>query len=90
MASRLTTKENKAIETMRITFDKDSKKMVLDLINKSVDHEGFVVEKDNPEQRVLTDRGEEITLEEFGGVRVGSEIFIKDNLPSLMELSKVK
>jgi hypothetical protein len=75
---------------MRITFDKDSKAMVLDLINKSVDHEGFVVEKDNLKQRVLTNKGEEITLNEFGGVRVGSEIFIKDNLPALMELSKVK
>jgi len=74
---------------MRITFDTESKNMVLDLINKAVDQEGFIVEKDNPEQRVLTNKGEEITLDEFGGIRVGSEIFIKDNLPALMELSKI-
>lgn len=74
---------------MRITFDKESKETVLSLINKSVDEEGFIVEKDNPTQRVITNKGEEITLDEFGGVRVGSEIFIKDDLPSLIELSKI-
>jgi hypothetical protein len=72
---------------VKITFKKEARRDVLGLINKTVDAEGFIV--DNNQQRVLTIDGEEIQENEFGGIRLGSEIFIKGDLPSLMELSKV-
>jgi len=71
-----------------IVFDKSVKKEILDILNKTVDKDGLIVEKDNPEQKVLTFDGQEISQDEFGGVQKGSEVFIKNNLVSLMRLSK--
>ena len=72
----------------QITFDKKAKKEVLELLDKTVDEDGMIVEKDNPKQRVLTFDGEEISLQELGGVQKGSEVFIRNNLVSLIRLSK--
>lgn len=74
--------------TGQIVFDKAAKIPILDLLDKKVGAEGVIVERDNPSQKVLTFDGEEITLDEFGGVQKGSEVFIKDNLVSLLKLSK--
>lgn len=72
----------------QITFDKSAKRDILDLLGKAVNDEDLIVEKGNPRQKVLTFDGEELSLEEFGGVQKGSEVFIKDNLVSLIRLSK--
>lgn len=71
---------------MNITFDKSARKYILNVFNKSVDDEGFIVEKDNPEQRVLAQDGQQVEYENFAGIRKGSEIFIKSDLISLMNL----
>lgn len=75
--------------TFKITFDKSAKEEILDCLNKKVSKNNLIVEKGNPEQSVLTFEGEELTLEEFGGVQKGSEVFIKNDLVSLMRLSKL-
>ena len=75
-------------EKIEVTFNESIKKEVLDMFNKSVDKEGMLVEKEHPEQRVLTQEGEEISLDEFGGIKKGSEIFIKNDLISMIKLSK--
>lgn len=74
--------------TVEMTFDKSVKRDILDLLNKTINEEKLIVEKEKPEQKVLTFDGEEISIEEFGGVQKGSEVFIKDDLISLMKLSK--
>ena len=71
-----------------MTFSKSAKEDILGLYGKSLDDEGFIVEKDNPTQRVLTPNGEEIRVEEWGGIRKGSEAFIKNDTFSLIELAK--
>ncbi|HLD55023.1 MAG TPA: hypothetical protein VJB35_02060 [Candidatus Nanoarchaeia archaeon] len=71
-----------------IIFDESSKKSLLRIMNKSVDSQGFIVEKENPSERVLTKDGEEIKLEEFAGVRKGSEVFIKNDMNSILELAE--
>ena len=71
-----------------LTFDESMKKEVLSIFNKTLDGEGFIVEKDNPAQRVLSEDGQEVNIKEFGGIKKGSEIFIKNDLISLMRLSK--
>ncbi len=76
------------MEKVRITFDNPSKREILDFLDKTTNKEGLIVEKQNPEQKVLTFDGQEISLEEFGGVKRGSEVFIKNDLVSLMRLSK--
>lgn len=74
----------------QITFDKSSKKEILEFLNKEVDSEGFIIEKDNVSQRVLTFDGEEISIEEFGGMQKGSEVFIKNDIIALLRLCKKK
>jgi len=70
-----------------ITFDKSAKEFILKTFNKISDSEGYIVEKDNPNQRVLASDGEEIKMEEFAGIKKGSEKIIKSDLVSLIKLS---
>ena len=69
-----------------ITFDAASKREILSYFGKTTDQDGYIIEAENPTQRVITPEGEEITIEEFAGIRNGSEIYIKSDLPSLIEL----
>ncbi len=71
-----------------ITFDDSAKLDILDLLDKTVDAEGFVVEKGDLSQRVIASDGEEMTVEEFGGMKRGSQIFIKKDFYSVFALSK--
>ena len=70
-----------------ITFEASAKKEILSFFDKTVDEQGFVVERDDFTQRVITPDGEEMTLEEFAGIRRGSEIYIKSDLNSLINLA---
>jgi len=71
-----------------LSFDEDVKEDILDLYGKTVDDEGFIVEKESLKQRVLTPKGEEIHISEWAGIIKGSEAFIKSDAFSLMELAK--
>lgn len=71
-----------------LTFSEDAREDILDLFGKCLDQEGFIVEKDNPSQRVLTPKGEEIHIDEWAGVVKGSEAFVKNDTISLIELAK--
>ena len=72
---------------MQLLFDKSAKREILELFGKDIDNENYITEK-NSSQRVLTFDGEEVSLEEFGGIQKGSEVFVKNNLVSLIRLSK--
>lgn len=76
-------------EDPAIVFDNSSKGFILELLNKAVDKEGYIIEKDTG-QRVFTFEGEQIKLDKLGGIQKGSEIFIEDNLVSLLRLIKLK
>jgi hypothetical protein len=71
-----------------ITIDEGSKLYVLDIYGKTVDEDGFIVEKESITQRVLTPNGEEIHLSEWAGIVKGSEEFVKSDAFSLIELAK--
>lgn len=73
--------------SMQITFDESARSFVLDAFGKTT-KDGYVVEKTNPSQKVLTPRGEEIPLKEFAGVRKGSVIFVKNDIVSLVEAAE--
>lgn len=70
-----------------ITFEASARKEILSFFGKSIDAEGFIVEKDDPTQRVINLDGDEIRLGEFAGLKKGSEIFIKSDLISLINLA---
>ncbi len=72
-----------------ITFDKPARDFILDAFDKIVDKEGYMVERKNPKQRVLTPDGEEIEIEQFAGIRKGSEVYIKSDLISIIHLCDV-
>lgn len=70
-----------------ITFDKSAKKQILEFFDKVVDQEGYIVEKDNHSLKVLSADGQPITFEEFAGIRKGSEIYIKSDFNSLIDVA---
>jgi hypothetical protein len=73
--------------SVRITFDASAREFILDAFGKKSQN-GFVVEKTDPQQRVLTPRGEDIPLKEFAGIRKGSAVFVKSDIVSLIEAAK--
>ena len=70
-----------------ITFDKSAKNFVLDAFDKSVDKDGYIVEKKNPNQRVIAQDGQEVESDKFAGIKKGSQVFIKSDLLSIIKLS---
>lgn len=70
---------------IKINFasDKNTKKFILSLFGKSVDKEDFLIEN-GTNNRVLSSDGDEITLDQFGGITNGSEIYLKNNIVSLI------
>ena len=71
-----------------ITFDKEFKTIILESFGKKT-KEGVIVERDS-EAPVLTMKGETITIKEFAGIKHGPEIFIKNDITSLIEFAKKK
>ncbi|MEP7166900.1 MAG: hypothetical protein ABI758_02905 [Candidatus Woesebacteria bacterium] len=63
--------------------NKESKSFVLSLFDKTIDNEGYIIEQKS-KKRVLSADGQEITLEEFGVIKNGSEIFAKDDIAALV------
>ena len=67
-----------------IQFDKSATKKILSYFNKTVNSEGYVIEKETKE-KVLSFDGTEVQLEDFGGIMLGSEIYIKSDLDSIIK-----
>ena len=69
-----------------ITFEESAKEEILDIFDKAVDEDGFIVEKgdtDDAKVRVKDSNGEDVRLEEFAGIGRGG-VLIKSDLPSLI------
>ena len=69
-------------ETKMITFEESAKEVILSFFDKTVDSNGFIIEKDTG-QRVITPDGEVIRLEEFAGIGKNG-MFVKSDLISLI------
>lgn len=72
----------------KIIFDKQSADFVLSAFGKKHDSEGYVVESDTG-QRVLTRDAQEIKIKKFAGIIKGSELYINDDIASLVSLSDI-
>ena len=75
-------------DTISLTFDSSLRNEVLEFFDKKVNEENIIVERSNPQQHVLSSDGQEVKIEEFGGIKKGSEVFIKNDIISLMRISK--
>lgn len=73
--------------SLHVTFDAGSRDFVLDAFGKAA-RGGFIVEKSDSNQKVLTPRGEEIPVQDFAGIRKGSAIFVKSDIVSLVEAAE--
>ncbi len=67
-----------------IVFNDSTRDLVLELFDKSIDSDGFIIEKDTG-RRVLTPKGFEVRKEEFAGFVPGSEIVLTKDLPSILQ-----
>ena len=74
-------------EIITFTEDKKTKEFILKKFGKTVDAEGYIVETDNPAQKVLTPDGEALLFDDFAGIQKGSELFIKSDLPSIFKVA---
>ncbi len=68
-----------------ITFEKSVTEKILPFFGYTIDDERFIVEENDPTQRVITPDGEEVKLEEFAGLT--KDGIFKSDLPSLINLS---
>ena len=74
-----------------VTFEREFKKEILETVfDKTLNEENLIVEKGDQAELVPSFEGESISLEEFGGVNQGSEMFLKDDLTSIMHFTKKK
>ena len=72
---------------IKVVFDGSVKKQILGIFDKEVDSQGYIREKSTSEEHIVTQSGEEIKLERFAGIRKGSEVFLKSDLPTHIELA---
>lgn len=68
-----------------ITFDKSAKEFILDSFDKKINNEGYVIEKKTG-NKVIANDGQDLLIGQFGGVKKGSEVFIKSDIISVMKL----
>lgn len=68
----------------RIIFNNDlkTKKFVLSLFNNSIDDEGLIV--DSKGEKIIDSDGQEIMISQLGTIKKGSQIYVKNSLPSLV------
>jgi hypothetical protein len=72
---------------INITFNSSAKRDILKFFEKEVTSEGIIIESSSKE-KVLGLDGTEVCEEEFAGIKAGSEIFLKNDLVSLMQLAE--
>jgi len=75
--------------TPKLLFTDKALPLILEAFGKSINEYGLIIESSTGEI-VLTPEGEEIEARNFGGLKKGSEIFIKDDLYSIMNLAEGK
>jgi len=72
---------------LNLTFSDniETKKFILEVFNKTIDADGFIIDIQT-KKRIIDSEGQQITIDEFGGIVNGSEIFFKNNIISLVDL----
>lgn len=69
-----------------VFFDDSAKEQILNAFDKTVDKDGYIIEKSDPKRRVIDKTTqEEVKLENFVGVRKGSLIFVTNEIDSLIQ-----
>lgn len=72
-----------------ITFDDSSANFILEAFGKTTDSEGYIIEQ-KTNCRVLTPTGQEIHVEDFGGIKKGmkgAETFLEKDLGTMFKIA---
>jgi len=75
--------------TPKLLFHEATLPFILEAFGKSINSDGIIIDTATNEP-VLTPEGEEIDSRKFGGLKKGSEIFMKDDLLSIINLTEGK
>ena len=70
--------------SQKILIDPSAIKTVLSFFGKSTDEGQFIIESDT-KKRVLSFDGTEVCLKNFGGIMIGSEVYIKSDIDSVIK-----
>ena len=70
-----------------ISFEKNAKLEILDALNKAIDSEGYIIEKNKPNQRVFATDGDCIEVQDLAAITSGSLEFVKNDIDSLIKLA---
>ena len=74
--------------TPKMLFTPKAVPFILESFGKSINDDGLITDENG--EPILTPEGELIHYSKFGGLKKGSEIFIKDDLYSIINLSEGK
>lgn len=69
--------------------NKKTKKFILDIFDKTINSENLIIEKET-NQPVLDMNGQEISFDRLGVISNGSEIYVKDDIISLVDFYQKK
>ncbi len=73
---------------LKITFNNDpkTKAFVLGLFKNSIDDERYIL--DDKGNRIIDSDGQEMTIDQLGAIKNGSQIYVKRNIVSLVGFYK--
>jgi hypothetical protein len=72
----------------KLTFRKKALEKMLDSFGKSTDEEGYIIDEDG--ERVESNLGNEIKIDDLGGIGNASEVYIEDDFNSAAEFVEHK
>ncbi len=71
----------------KILFNEQSLPFILEIFGKTINEDGFIIDM-NTGEPIQTPEGDFLTKEKFGGIKKGSEIFLKDDLLTVIKLAE--
>jgi hypothetical protein len=71
----------------KILFNEQALPFILSIFDKSINEDGLIIDM-NTGEPIQTPEGDFLTKESFGGIKRGSEIFLKDDLLAVMKLAE--
>ena len=69
----------------KMLFNEQALPFILEIFGKTVNEDGFIADM-NTGEPIQTPEGDFLTKGKFGGIKKGSEIFLKDDLLTVMKL----
>jgi hypothetical protein len=71
----------------KMLFNEQALPLILEIFGKTINDDGLIIDM-NTGEPILTPEGEFLTKEKFGGIKKGSEIFLKDDLLTVINLAE--